>query len=218
VKRDQRGIVPTLIAPHVLAVPVTLGPPGVDDLLALREIRARNTAWLGEWESSDPERQGRPAATLPALARSRAGTWAQLLRTRLQARHGGALTWVVRYGWRITGEVTVFDITMGAARSAKVGYWVDQAHAGLGITSTAVALAADHCFGAMGLHRIEACIRPENAPSRRLAEKLGFREEGVSRRSVHVAGAWRDHIRYAAVVEDFPAGMLAQWRACANRK
>ncbi len=50
---------------------------------------------------------------------------------------------------------------------------------GRGVMPTAVALAADHCFTALGLHRIEVNIRPENAASLRVVEKLGFREEGT---------------------------------------
>ena len=40
-------------------------------------------------------------------------------------------------------------------------------------------MALDHCFFVVGLHRVEATIRPENHASRRVVEKLGFREEGL---------------------------------------
>lgn len=214
VRSNQRRWHPTLAAPHLLAAPVILRPPRVSDAVALREVRDRNAGWLAEWLPSEPDPRARPpSAALAAVSRSRAVTWSRLQHSRLQVVRGGALTWTVRYGGQLTGEVTVFDIVMGTARSAKVGYWIDQAHAGLGIMPTAVALVADHCFGTMGLHRIEAGIRPENTASRRLAEKLGFRDEGISRKSVHVAGAWRDHVRYAVIAGDCPTGMLTRWRA-----
>jgi len=214
VQSNHRRRHPTLAAPHLLAAPVILRPPRVGDAIALRAVRERNARWLAEWLPSEPDPRARlPSAALAAFSRSRAATWAKLQHSRLQVVRGGALTWTVRYGGHLTGEVIVFDIVMGAARSAKVGYWIDQAHAGLGITPTAVALVADHCFGTMGLHRIEAGVRPENIASRRLAEKLGFRDEGISRQSVHVAGAWRDHIRYAVTAGDCPTGVLARWRA-----
>ena len=63
-------------------------------------------------------------------------------------------------------------------------------------------MALDHCFIVVGLHRIEATIRPENRASRRVVEKLGFHEEGIRRRCLHVDGAWRDHICYAITAED----------------
>ena len=33
-------------------------------------------------------------------------------------------------------------------------------------------------------------------------EKLGFREEGLRRRYLHIDGSWRDHLCYALTVED----------------
>ncbi|WP_040727590.1 GNAT family N-acetyltransferase, partial [Nocardiopsis chromatogenes] len=43
--------------------------------------------------------------------------------------------------------------------------------------------------------------------------KLGFREEGVRQRQLHIDGAWRDHICYALTVEDVPGGLLSRWRS-----
>jgi ribosomal-protein-alanine N-acetyltransferase len=83
--------------------------------------------------------------------------------------------------------------------------------AGRGVIPTAVALAVDHCFFTVGLHRLEANIRPENAASRRVVEKLGFREEGLRRRQLHIDGAWRDHLCYALTVEDVPGGLRSRW-------
>jgi len=68
-------------------------------------------------------------------------------------------------------------------------------------------------FGQLEAGGIEATIRPENRPSRRVVEKLGFREEGLRRKSLHIDGAWRDHLCFALTVEDVGAGLLPQWRA-----
>jgi ribosomal-protein-alanine N-acetyltransferase len=43
-------------------------------------------------------------------------------------------------------------------------------------------------------------------------EKLGFREEGLRRRSLHIDGAWRDHLCYAMTAEDAAGGLLPRWR------
>jgi [ribosomal protein S5]-alanine N-acetyltransferase len=101
----------------------------------------------------------------------------------------------------------------GSSRSGTIGYWIDEAYAGRGITPTALAMAVDHCFRVVGLHRLEASIRPENAASRRVVEKLGFREEGVRVRQLHINGQWRDHLCYAITSEEVPAGMLPRWRS-----
>jgi len=44
-------------------------------------------------------------------------------------------------------------------------------------------------------------------------EKLGFHEEGVRRRCLHVDGAWRDHICYAITAEDAAGGLMPRWRS-----
>jgi len=97
--------------------------------------------------------------------------------------------------------------------SAYAGYWVDARVAGRGVMPTALALAVDHAFAAGQLHRIEVNIRPENTASRRVVEKLGFREEAYHPRYLHIDGAWRDHVGYALTTEDVIAegGLLARW-------
>jgi ribosomal-protein-alanine N-acetyltransferase len=144
--------------------------------------------------------------------RSPVAPYVSVIRRRWWARRGRALIWAVRYGEQFVGQVSVWSITWGANRSAQVGYWVDERFAGRGITPTALALAVDFCFQVAGLHRLEASIQPGNGASRRVMEKLGFREEGLRVREVHIDGAWRDHISYAITAEEVPYGMLPRWR------
>ncbi|PSK98397.1 ribosomal-protein-alanine N-acetyltransferase [Murinocardiopsis flavida] len=183
---------------------VGLRPLRLRDAAALRESRTRSAEWLRPWEPTHPE--------LPLQSSGLAPYVAMVQAVRREGRHGVAMPWAVTYDGVFAGQLTVGAIVWGSARSAQVGYWVDRAFAGRGVTPTAVALAVDHCFFAAGLHRIEANIRPENRASRRVAEKLGFRAEGVRRRQLHIDGAWRDHICYALTVEDVPGGLLTRWR------
>jgi ribosomal-protein-alanine N-acetyltransferase len=169
-----------------------------------RETRLRNADWLRPWEPSNPE---------TPLFRTGLGPYVSMVGTlRREARQGLALPWVVTWRGAFAGQLTVGAIVWGSARSAQVGYWVSGTLAGRGIIPTALAMAVDHSFFTVGLHRLEANIRPENHASRRVVEKLGFREEGVRRRHLHIDGAWRDHICYALTLEDVPRGLLAQWR------
>jgi [ribosomal protein S5]-alanine N-acetyltransferase len=137
---------------------------------------------------------------------------AWMLHSRWQSGRGGAIVWVVCYDGQVVGQLRLFSIEWGPSRSAKVGYWIDEKFAGLGIIPTVLAMAIDHGFNVMGLHRIEASIQPGNKASRRVVEKLRFREEGLRPHEVHIDGAWRDHVCYAVTVEDVPEGMLSRWR------
>ena len=50
-------------------------------------------------------------------------------------------------------------------------------------------MVIDHCFTEVGLHRVEINIRPENAASLRVVEKLGLRREGFYERYLDIDGA-----------------------------
>jgi len=200
----MRGWPVTLTEPDLLDLPVSLRPVRVKDAAAWRDTRVRNAAWLRPWEPTNPE---------TPLYRSSLGPYVSMARTmRREARQGLTVPWVVAFGGQFVGQLTVGSIVWGSARSAQVGYWIDEAYAGRGITPTALAMAMDHCFFVIGLHRVEATIRPENHASRRVVEKLGFREEGLRRRSLHIDGAWRDHLCYAMTAEDAAGGLMPRWR------
>jgi ribosomal-protein-alanine N-acetyltransferase len=132
-------------------------------------------------------------------------------RLRLEARHERGFPFTVLYDGHFAGQLNVGGVVRGSLHSAHLGYWLDRAVAGRGVMPTAVALVTDHCFGPVGLHRVEVNIRPENTASRRVVEKLGFREEGLRRKFLHIAGEWRDHISYALTRDEVPGGLLRRW-------
>jgi ribosomal-protein-alanine N-acetyltransferase len=132
-----------------------------------------------------------------------------------RARQGQLLGYGVEFEGELVGQLTVSALTWGSMCSGHIGYWVDQKAAGRGIIPTAVALTVDHCFGRLGLHRLEVNIRPENRASIRVVEKLGFRPEGLRRNYLHIDGSWRDHLSFALTTEDIPGGLLARWRPIA---
>ncbi|MCW2846535.1 MAG: family acetyltransferase [Marmoricola sp.] len=161
-------------------------------------MRQANAAWLSRWDATAPSRsQGQPRS-FAAMVRQ----------MRSEAKAGRQLPFVVEFQGRFVGQVTVSNIVRGSAQFASVGYWIDEAYAGRGITPRAVALAIDHAFGPVGLHRIEVAIRPENASSLRVVAKLGINEVGFAPRFLHIDGDWRDHRIFAITREEAPLGLL----------
>jgi len=173
------------------------------------EVRRRNRAWLAPWEGRSP--------TSPSSGWDERHTtgvfWAMLRTSRREARAGRSLPFAVTYDGTLVGQVTVSTVVRGAFDSASVGYWVDERVAGRGVTSTALALVLDHCFREVGLHRVEADVRPENAASLAVVRRLGLREEGLHRRFLYIDGAWRDHLCFAVLAEDVAAGVLRRYLA-----
>ncbi|MCW2606089.1 MAG: GCN5-related N-acetyltransferase [Frankiales bacterium] len=172
-------------------------------------MRTANEAWLSPWEGRPP---GSADASWPD--RHSPAVYTAMLRVlRREAKAGRSLPCAVLYRDRLVGQVTVGSVTRGAFDSGYVGYWVDGRLAGRGIAPTAVALLVDHCFDAVGLHRVEANVRPENAASLRVVEKLGFTREALHRRYLHIDGDWRDHVGFALLREDVPEGVLRRYRS-----
>ncbi|MFL6140392.1 MAG: GNAT family N-acetyltransferase [Labedaea sp.] len=126
------------------------------------------------------------------------------------ARRGMSLPFVITVDGRFAGQITVGNVVRGSLCSAWIGYWVASTVTSGGVATASVALVVDHCFTLAGLHRLEATVRPENQPSLRVLQKLGFRQEGVFERYLDVAGAWRDHLCFALTTEDIPNGLVSR--------
>jgi ribosomal-protein-alanine N-acetyltransferase len=189
---------------------VILRPYRRTDGAAWSRCRIVNEQWLAKWEPTPPRASWTDLNSVAAY---------RLVYRELKkvGRAGIAMPFAVclRTGTareELVGQVTLGNIVRRAFCSAYAGYWVDSRVAGRGVIPTALALAVDHAFST-GLHRIEVNIRPENLASRRVVEKLGFREEAYHPRYLHIDGAWRDHVGYALTSEDVVAdgGLLARW-------
>src|ERR1700727_2962641 len=64
------------------------------------------------------------------------------------------------------------------SKRVAIGYIVNPSRRREGIGAEAVLAMLQFCFGYLGIHRVQAFIHPDNAASRKLVEKLGFRCEG----------------------------------------
>jgi ribosomal-protein-alanine N-acetyltransferase len=179
---------------------VTIRPIRLRDARALEQELISNRSWLRTWEATNPH--GPIGFDSRASIRSLLGNW----------RSGYGVPFAIEYEGEFAGQLNVSGLTYGSLSSASIGYWVAERFAGKNVTPTAVALATDHCLFSLGLHRMEICIRPENAPSLRVTEKLGFRYEGLRRRFIHINGDWRDHFCFALTVEELPMGVLRRWK------
>ena len=179
---------------------VTIRPVKLRDARALERELLDNRSWLRRWEATNP---------VGPMSFDVRGSIRNLLS---HAREGYGLPFIIEHEGQLAGQLNVSSIAYGSLSSATIGYWVSERFAGKGVTPTAVALATDHVFFSMGLHRMEICIRPENDPSLRVVEKLGFRYEGLRRRYIHINGDWRDHFCFALTVEEVPTGVLRRWK------
>ena len=103
----------------------------------------------------------------------------------------------------ILGDIYFSNIIGGFVRSCSLGFKLDKDQTGRGIMYEALRPAFEFVFNDLNIHRIEANILPENIPSVKIVEKLGFVQEGTARKYAQIEGEWLDHLRYSLLKEDF---------------
>jgi RimJ/RimL family protein N-acetyltransferase len=87
--------------------------------------------------------------------------------------------------------------------SITIGYAIKPSEHDKGYGTEALQLMVDYLFLAKEVHRVQANIDPENKASQRILEKVGFKKEGVSRRSSFVRGLWQDECHYSILREEW---------------
>jgi ribosomal-protein-alanine N-acetyltransferase len=155
-------------------------------------VRAENRAWLSPWEATIPliypDNEGdERAIALPSY-------FEMVRNLNSEARNGRSFSFAIWKGSNLIGQISLGGVIYGALRGGHIGYWIDRNYANKGYTSAAVLLLTDFAFNTLKLHRIEINLRPENAASRRVAEKAGYVFESNRPKYLHIDGNWRDHI------------------------
>ena len=180
--------------------PITLGgseiylaPLRLRDRKKWLRVRAENREWLAPWEATLPYIPGSDNESLHKELPS----FFRLVRTlNRESRDVRSISFAIWSGNNLIGQISMGGIILGALRGAHIGYWIDRSYAGRGYTTQAVNLLTEYGFSVLALHRIEINLRPENAASRRVAEKAGYVFEGERPRYLHIDGDWRDHISF----------------------
>lgn len=122
----------------------------------------------------------------------------------LRDEHVGRLV-CLRDSGQIVGVINLNNIVYGGFHSASLGYYAFWPLAGKGLMHEGLQLTLAYAFQDLALHRLEANIQLDNTASIALAKRCGFTKEGFSKRYLKIGGAWRDHERWALLVEDWEA-------------
>ncbi|HEX9857000.1 MAG TPA: GNAT family protein [Paracoccaceae bacterium] len=97
----------------------------------------------------------------------------------------------------LLGAITLDNIRRGPVQAGTLGYWIGQPYARRGYMREAILSVVHHAFNVLDLSRVEAACLPENAASRGVLEKTGFKYEGVAQSYLQICGRWRNHVLYA---------------------
>lgn len=181
-------------------LPLPAVPCLVDEGVVLRALKASDAQVVFEACHEDREILRWAMRPVP-FTRSAADDW---IRDRDAERERGE---------RITFAITAArsDALIGAvwlgrfdleARRAEFGYWVAAAARGNGAATRAVSLVSRWGFEALDLARLQILTPTKNPASRRVAERAGFRNEGVLRAYRNIGGEQTDLVMYSLLASD----------------
>jgi len=172
---------------------MSLRLPQHSDFAAWARLRESSATFLAPWEPvwSD-DHLTRKAFTNRVYWANRAVSQGTALPLLLMRRSDATLL----------GAITLDNIRRGPAQAGTLGYWMGAAHARQGYMREAILGVVHHAFSVLDLSRVEAACLPENAASRGVLEKCGFKYEGVAQSYLQIAGRWRNHVLYASLRND----------------
>ncbi len=166
---------------------ISLRPLRFRDRSQWNRVRVENREWLSPWEATIPQSGEESYSQLPSF-------FEMVKILNHEARNGRSFSFAIWHGSQLVGQITLGGVMYGAMRGGHIGYWINRNFANRGFTTQAVEILTRYAFEELKLHRVEINLRPENASSRRVAEKAGYIFEGERPRYLHIDGQWRDHI------------------------
>ncbi|MEM6478256.1 MAG: GNAT family protein [Pseudomonadota bacterium] len=172
---------------------LTLRPPQHSDYRAWATLREASRDFLVPWEPAwAPDHLTRKSFTNRVYWAQRSISSGTAFPVFLIRRNDGALL----------GAITLDHVRRGPAQAGTTGYWIGAPHARAGYMREAIEGLVHYAFTELDLSRIEAACLPENAASRGLLEKSGYKYEGVAQSYLQIAGRWRTHVLYANLRSD----------------
>ncbi len=108
----------------------------------------------------------------------------------------------IRIGETLAGVVT-FDYIDWNNRAALIGFWLGKSFQGRGIMTRTCSVLIGLAFNELDLNRVEISCAAENRRCRLVPERLGFRQEGVSRKREWLYDHFVDTVSYGMLASDW---------------
>lgn len=176
---------------------ISLHLPAPGDAAALFALVDANRVTLAPW--------------LPWVdtTRSAADSLAFIAASLAARQQGSQYDWLIRVDGQLAGVCGLHSVS-AANRRACVGYWLGQAFVGHGVLQAALAQLCDQAFGPLQLQRLIIDPALANHRSVAVAERAGFRFEGILRQHLWLHGQPHDAACYSLLAIEWPARQPAQ--------
>ena len=108
----------------------------------------------------------------------------------------------IRFRGEMAGQIdfNYFDWTN---RKTEIGYWLGKSFQGNGLVTKSCRVLIEYAFDELKLNRIEMRCGVENKKSRKIPEKLGFKNEGISRQTAWLHDRFVDYVIYAMLADEW---------------
>jgi ribosomal-protein-serine acetyltransferase len=172
-------------------------PIVASDAPAVLDLIEQNRAHLDKW------------LRWSARVKTRADVEAMIARHDADAAAGSGFHWGIWHRDSLAGGVICHYINRNDA-NAELGYWLGASFTGHGLATRASAAAVDYLIKIEQMHRLEMLCGVANTPSRAVAERLGFMNEGVRRESYWITDRYVDHVIYGLLAHEWKRVMPDQ--------
>lgn len=167
---------------------MTLRPPVHSDYGQWSMLRRESEAFLKPWE---------PTWARDHLLRKSFTNRVYWAQRSINSEHAIPFFLIRRSDKTLVGAITLDNIRRGPSQAGTCGYWIGERFARQGFMREALEAVVHYAFVTLDLSRVESACLPENAASRGVLEKCGYKYEGVAQSYLQIDGRWRNHVLYA---------------------
>lgn len=132
----------------------------------------------------------------------------QFIRRNREENDGATRLVMGIWAGEILAGVVTFDYIDWSNRAALIGFWLGKSSLGKGIMTRTCRALIDLAFDELGLNRVEISCALENRRCRLVPERLGFRQEGISRQREWLYDHFVDTVRYGMLAADWKSRIV----------
>lgn len=128
--------------------------------------------------------------------------WQQQLSDNLEQFENGSALKLVALNKATDEVITICNFTnivRGIFQACNLGYSVSVKYQGQGYMLETLQAALTYVFNELDLHRVMANYMTSNQRSAALLEQLEFKQEGLAKSYLKIAGRWQDHVLTAKI-------------------
>ncbi len=125
-----------------------------------------------------------------------------IAQSQIKEARGTDYAYMIMHNGLAAGRIGLYNID-SQNKIGAIGYWLGASFSGKGIVHTACTALINHTFASPDINRIEIKCGTGNLKSQAVAERLGFKKEGIIHRGELLYNHFIDLCLYAMLKDDW---------------